>query len=1156
MKKFLFYSVFMLLVPAVSAYDKIEFRGQIANAAFVKPSAVAVVDGKVFVADSKSGAVFVFDPEGKLLNKTAVPLSAPAGLSFGNGRLFVAESGASRITVLDGECASLWGFSGPGSAPGQLDSPTGVAFGPDSRVYVADTGNSRVQVFNADGIFLYGFATLKSDNVGKFRPARIVVDRSGYIYVSDPDQSLIQKYDRTGKLAKEYSIANDGMAVSDYGIIYSVNGKEGKVRELDQRGEIIGTFGTRGKGKSEFLKLNSVALDQAGLLYLCDEGNKKISIINLEGELPEKKLGRAKAISRFNIKGPSQKYAFKAEAFVVRPDDSIVAWLSDTREAALVDASGKKTLMRYGVEQGQVKNPRGFASDQSGKLYVADTGNNRMQIFDSSGSFVSSFGEGGSKEGNFSGPSGLAVNSKGNIYIADTGNKRVQVFNSDGIFMFSVGPQLGSVSLQKPVSVAIDNSRNVYILDAQLKKVLVTDASGKFLKIWDDSGALQNPVALACDKKGFLYILDKGSLNVKIFDENGKFSASFFAGGRGERELLDPQCLDVKDNRLYISDKEGGKILAFDLEYAPEAPDGLKAAAGDSAVKISWQAKAGPWLKNFAVFRAEAPDAEAKLIASPVKAEYSDSGLSPNTTYYYFVAGVSITGSAGEMGAVAPVFFSGPQVVQSSDASFSPEDAKNMAPMEIVPSELDYVFSANYKHYLKNPVGRVTVKNNTDTVFSNVKLSFYFKDFMDFPTDTVVPEVAPKASVQVDLMATLNNRVLSITEDTPVQCQLTLTYYQDGQERTFQLNRPVKVLSKNAIVWDKAGRLANFITPKDTPVFAFSRFALQEKGKFEKEADSLNENLVTALMMWEALGEHGISYLSDPVSPYAVIKSSKEAVLDTVQFPRNTLKLKSGDCDDLTALFASMLEASGVRTALLDYPAHIALMLDTGASDAKEVGMPEEYLIKYNGTWWAGLETTMTGKSFFDAVAHQSDMYKKAGQDVRVVDTRLAWGEFEPVTLPESADEKYSLPELPKRTAAAVNSLMKARYEYFKKYYGSVLLENPDDVDANLNLGILAAQYKYYEEASSRLGRVLEKDPDNAAALNNMGNVKFALEKYNDARDLYMKAAKADPYDGDIWLNLARTAVKSGKKDDVKTFVDRAAKINPDLKNTGDKLSK
>jgi hypothetical protein len=477
--------------------------------------------------------------------------------------------------------------------------------------------------------------------------------------------------------------------------------------------------------------------------------------------------------------------------------------------------------------------------------------------------------------------------------------------------------------------------------------------------------------------------------------------------------------------------------------------------------------------------------------------------------------------------------------------------------MEIVPLELNYIFSANYKYYQKNPVGKIAVVNNTDSDFTNVKLSFSFKDFMDFPTDTIVKELKAKSRVEVDLAATLNNRILNITEDTPIQCQLTLTYYQDGAEKSLTLNQPVKVLSKNAIVWDKPARLANFITTKDTPVMGFSRFALNEKSKVEDETSFLNGNALTALMVWEALGEHGLSYLADPVSPYSVIKSSKEFVLDTVQFPRTTLKLRSGDCDDLTALFSSILEAAGVETALLDYPAHIALMFDTGSSDAREVGIPEEYLIKHNNTWWIGLETTMVGKDFYEAIKHEADLYRQSGADVHVYEVRTAWAEFEPVTLPDTEAESY--PDKAKfiaRVKEAAAGLLKARYAYFKDYYGKILLEDPDSVDANLNLGILTAQSGEGAAAERYFGEVLKAEPFNAAALNNMGNLALEQNKYDDARKYYFDAAKADPYDAEIWLNLARLSDRAGKKDDVKAFADRAAKIDPAAKANGDKLLK
>lgn len=1152
----IFSLIFAALAPLASAYEKIEFKGQILSPAFMKPAAVAVSGGKVFVADSKANAVFVFDSEGKQLAKIDGGLKAPEALAFGGSRLYVADTGNSRVAVFDGEGKALWAFSGEGSAPGQLDAPGGIAYGPDNRLYVSNTGNSRVDVFNSDGIYLYGFPTLKADGLTKVNPAHIALDRSGNIFVSDPDKALLQKYDRPGKLLREMNVANNGVAPDSRGLLYIIDSKEGKVKEYSELGGVLGTFGTKGKGKSAFGNLRDIAVDEAGVIYLCDDENKKVVAIKLESSSTAPDMFLAPVLDRFTVSGPAAKLAFKADVFAVTPDNKVVAYLPETREIVLIDGGVKKTLVREGKLQGQVRAPRGIFVDKKGMIYVADTGNDRVQVFNPDGSYSNQFGESGSGDGQFKSPLSVAVNSKGNIYVADTRNKKIKAFSQDGIFLFAAGPELGNVTLLNPVAVRCDENKNVYILDAALKKVVVTDAMGKFLRVWDDSGALQDPVSLDYDGKGFFYILDKGSYNVKIFDAEGNFTSSFFAKGRGERELWAPQCLAFRNDKIYISDPENARILAFDISYLPEAPLYLKAEAGGKGVTLSWKAKSNAWTGGYKVYRGQGADGELKEIASPREKAYVDTGLTAEATYYYYAAGLSVSGVQGGLSMPAVVYFKPPEAPKPVEPAAAAEN-KNVAPMEIVPLELNYIFSANYKYYQKNPVGRIAVVNNTDSDFTNVKLSFFFKDFMDFPTDTIVKEVKARSKVEVDLMATLNNRILGITEDTPIQCQLTLTYYQDGAEKTFTLNQPVKVLSKNAIVWDKPARLANFITTKDTPVMGFSRFALNEKSKVEDEASFLNGNTLTALMVWEALGEHGMSYLADPVSPYSVVKSSKAEALDTVQFPRTTLKLRSGDCDDLTALFASILEAAGVQTALLDYPAHIALMFDTGSSDAREVGIPEEYLIKYNNTWWIGLETTMVGKDFYEAVKHEADLYRRSKDEVRVIEVRTAWAEFEPVTLPDTEAESY--PDKAKfiaRVKAAAAGLLKARYAYFKDYYGKILLEDPADIDANLNLGILTAQNGEAGAAEKYFGEVLDKEPHNAAALNNLGNLALEQNKYDEARKYYFDAAKADPYDAEIWLNLARLSDKAGKKDDVKAFADRAAKIDPAAKAAGDKLLK
>lgn len=1159
MNRTLFSIIFLAMASVAAAYENVAFKSQILNPAFQKPGALALAKGKVFVADSKANAVFLFDAEGKFIKKIEGALREPMSIAFGGGKLYVADTGNSRIVVFDPDGKMLWAFSSEGEAPGQVRSPEGVAYGPDDRVYVSDTGNSRVAVFNSDGIYLYGFPVAKSDGVQKLNPHKIALNRSGDIFISDPDKAVVQKYDRTGKLLKEHSIANNGAAPDKYGSYYVINSKEGKVREFSEVAEAKGTFGTRGKGKSEFKNLRDIVLDDSGLVYLSDDENKKVVTLHLEGAETGAGLPQAAILDRFTVKGPVSKAAFKADVFTVTPDGKIVAWLPEAKEIALIDGSTKKTLIKEGKLQGQVRAPRGIFVDNKGLIYVADTGNDRIQVFKADGSFDNMFGESGSGEGQFRMPSSVAVNAKGNIYVADTKNKMIKAFNADGMFLFAVGPALGTITLANPVAVRCDENKNVYVLDSTLKKVVVLDSMGKFLRLWDDSGSLQDPAGLAYDNKGFFYILDKGSFNVKIFDADGNFNAGFFAKGKGERELWAPQALAFRNDKVYVSDPENVRIQSFSISYLPPPPAEVKADVGPKSVKLSWEAKSNAWTGGFKVFRGKGKEEPVEIGGGKEKA-FEDTGLTSDGIYFYYAAALSATGARGGLSAPVEVLFKLPETAKPAEpetAAAAPEMNKNVAPMEILPSaSLNYIFSANYKYYQKNPVGKIAIKNNTESDFTNVKLSFFFKDFMDFPSDTIVEEVKAGQQTEVALAATLNNRILNINEDTPIQCQLTLTYYQDGAEKTVTLNKPVKVLSKNAIVWDNSARLANFITVKDTPIMAFRAFALGEKKKFEKEADLLDGSILSALMAWEALGEYGISYLADPANPYSSIKSTEALVLDTVQFPRNTLQLKSGDCDDLTALFASIFEASGLHVALLDFPGHIALMFDTGATDANEVGLPEDYLIKYNNTWWVGVETTMVGKSFQDSILHVADLYRKTGKDVKVIDVRTAWNEFEPVTLPETESDKYASAGLSDRIKEAISSLMAARYDYLKKYFGRILQEVPGDIETNLSLGIVHAEYKAYDAAAECFGKVLAKEPFNAGALNNMGNLSFTAGKLEEAREYYFKASKADPFDGSIWLNLARVSSKLGKKDDIKVFAEKAAKIEPELKSIGDKLSK
>ena len=105
---------------------------------------------------------------------------------------------------------------------------------------------------------------------------------------------------------------------------------------------------------------------------------------------------------------------------------------------------------------------------------MADTFNNRVQVFNPSGVFQSAFGSQGSGKGQFRTPQGIAVGSGGNIYVADTNNNRVQVFNSSGVFQYDFGGQgSGSGQFANPYGIAVGSGGNVYVADTANNRVQV-----------------------------------------------------------------------------------------------------------------------------------------------------------------------------------------------------------------------------------------------------------------------------------------------------------------------------------------------------------------------------------------------------------------------------------------------------------------------------------------------------------------------------------------------------------------------------------------------------------------------------------------------------------------------------------------------------------
>jgi sugar lactone lactonase YvrE len=229
----------------------------------------------------------------------------------------------------------------------------------------------------------------------------------------------------------------------------------------------------------------------------------------------------------------------------------------------------------WGSEPGQFLEPWDVAIDDAGYIYVADTWNHRTQKFSAAGEYITSWGglaqvthNGGLEHpGLFYGPRALAIGPAGELYVADTGNKRVQVFDLDGNYLREFGGRgAGAGQLDEPVGLAIGEQGLVSVVDTWNQRVQVFDAMGlPVQQWWVPTWDIMNPDVkpfLAWDESG-VYVTDPMNRRVLAFDSAGTFLWAL-VGGAGA-ELSFPQALLVRDNVLYVSDAHLGELVGFEL---------------------------------------------------------------------------------------------------------------------------------------------------------------------------------------------------------------------------------------------------------------------------------------------------------------------------------------------------------------------------------------------------------------------------------------------------------------------------------------------------------------------------------------------------------------------------------------------------------------
>ena len=237
--------------------------------------------------------------------------------------------------------------------------------------------------------------------------------------------------------------ADDSMYVVNRSYEYRPDGKRITICTVDE--DYIGEFarGVHTAGVTDIVTEDgsliwptSVALDQAGNVYVAAEWLNRISIFTKDGE-----------------------------------------WVG-----------------KWGTEgsgDGAIKSPSGMVFDADDNLLLVDSQNNRVQRFTKDGKFISSFGSQGSGDGQFNLPWGIDVDSDDYIYVADWRNDRIQKFTKDGAFLMAFGSS-GSEpgEFNRPTGVAVDRTGMIYVADWGNERMQMFDPAGKFVTLTTGDGTI------------------------------------------------------------------------------------------------------------------------------------------------------------------------------------------------------------------------------------------------------------------------------------------------------------------------------------------------------------------------------------------------------------------------------------------------------------------------------------------------------------------------------------------------------------------------------------------------------------------------------------------------------------------------------------------
>lgn len=252
--------------------------------------------------------------------------------------------------------------------------------------------------------------------------------------------------------------------------------------------------------------------------------------------------------------------------FAISGDGESVIYIADTGTGIVhrYDLNSREVGYLFKAGEDYFASPVGIAVDTAKKVYISDSVNGKVYVFNGKGEFLHEL----KADKAFGRPAGIAVNSRDYKYVVDVLAHNLYVFDKDDRYKGTFLREDAGRQLSYPSNVAIDSHDNVYITDSMNFTIKAFSIDGKSLRnigqIGDSPGFFARPKGITFDKEDHLYVVDASQDNLQIFNEEGKLLLYLGRNGFRPGEFYLPNGIFIdKKNRIFVADTYNSRVQVF-----------------------------------------------------------------------------------------------------------------------------------------------------------------------------------------------------------------------------------------------------------------------------------------------------------------------------------------------------------------------------------------------------------------------------------------------------------------------------------------------------------------------------------------------------------------------------------------------------------------